>query len=416
MKLNAIVAAGVLTVQALIGPFAMAGMGQGPSGGVVTGFVVPKEVGANEPFTFAAQGVVEGEVISVQTVDGEVVQAKKADKFGRVFLAAGLAAGAYTLLHSGGKGKGQLQVQLPRTITPGGPLTITDPPAVCNISEGLTLNGSGMSADVSQHQLTLGGKQFPILAGTATEVKTGPLPASVCGTGPAELKNSTTGEMAKIADIATYSLSAKLGRQKLANGEQTTLEFTFIPGSLIALVSVRILSGPVSFGAGTKEKIVEVKNGVGRAALQADPASQGAFRVAYDIHEIRGAGRTYSNEPPLKGAGVGGGDPVDNRAKRCPLTKHIRDEAGGWEQSEKTIDDPANPGKKKTIYIIKRTIRCNIHKSCSKREGHSGECAFTGKSRCQDHDTTETREYDSEEARKDGMKDTAIPDSLKFPK
>ena len=58
MKLNAIVAAGVLTVQALVGPMAIAGMDQGPSGGVVTGFVVPKEVGANEPFTFAAQGVV----------------------------------------------------------------------------------------------------------------------------------------------------------------------------------------------------------------------------------------------------------------------------------------------------------------------------------------------------------------------
>ena len=103
MKLNAIVAAGVLTVQALVGPFAMAGMGQAPSGGVVTGFVVPTEVGEKEPFTFAATGVVEGEVISVKTLDGEVVETKKADKHGRVFLAAGLAAGAYLLSASGGK-------------------------------------------------------------------------------------------------------------------------------------------------------------------------------------------------------------------------------------------------------------------------------------------------------------------------
>jgi hypothetical protein len=105
----------------------------------------------------------------------------------------------------------------------------------------------------------------------------------------------------------------------------------------------------------------------------------------------------------------------ENKDERCPLTKHIRDEATGWKTSEKTVDDPDNPGKTKKVYVATRIIRCNIHKSCSKKKGHGGECAFTGKSRCDEHTTTETREYDSDDARKDGMKDTAIPESLKFP-
>lgn len=406
MRLNTLMAAGILTFQAVLGPLAMAGMAdQGQPAGVLTGFVVPSEVGANEPFTFAATGVVEGEVISVKTLEGEVVQTKKTDKLGRVFLAAGLAAGSYLLSTSGGKGQSKVEIQPPRNITSGGPLSLTNTPSISNVADGLTLKGSGMSLDLAQHQITAGGKQFPILAGTATEVKTGPLPTSVCGEGPIELKNTKTGESAKIDNVVFYSLSAKLGRTKLVGGEQTALEFTFLPKSLKASVNARILSGPVSFGGGAKEKMVEIVNGSGRAPLHADPASQGPFRVAYDLTDIVGSGKTGAPTEP--------GNPT---REKCPLTKHERMSAGGWHDSETTIPDPDNPGKEKKVYRISRTVSCSIRKSCSKMKGHGGECAFTGASACDAHTITETRDFNSERERTDGKKDTKIPDGLKFPK
>ena len=403
MKLNAIVAAGVLTVQALVGPFAMAGMGQGAAGGTLTGFVVPKTVGANEGFTFAAQGVVEGEVISIQTVEGEVVQTKKTDKFGRVFLAAGLAAGTYLLSRSGGRGQGQLEVQPPRNIAPSNNLSIPKPPSNFNVKEGLNLPCEGASADASELEFVINGKKYPALASTTTEALTGPLPASACGAGPVELKNLKTGQSAKVDEVVGYELNAKLGRQKLVNGEQTFLEFLFNPANWVAVVNARILSGPVSFEGGAKEKSIRVEKGSARAALKADPGGVGAFRVAYDLVNVLAPGKT------------GGSGSGDNKDERCPLTKHERMSADGWKDSQKEVADPDNPGKTKTVYMISRTVRCSIRKSCSKVKGHGGECAFTGASSCKDHTITETREFDSEDARKDGKKDTAIPPELKFP-
>ena len=151
---------------------------------------------------------------------------------------------------------------------------------------------------------------------------------------------------------------------------------------------------------------------LGLKAKLVDPAT-----FASDIHEIMGAAKTSGGGVLRPGGTAGGSGGSDQKEReRCPLTKHIRDEATGWEQSEKQVADPANPGKTKTVYVISRTVRCSIHKSCSKTKGHGGDCAFTGKNRCKDHDTTETREYATEAERKDGMKDTAIPDGLKFPK
>jgi hypothetical protein len=150
--------------------------------------------------------------------------------------------------------------------------------------------------------------------------------------------------------------------------------------------------------------------------MVADPAGQGQFRVAYDVNEIIGAGSTFL--PAKPGGATGGEKPeqADNKKKeRCPLTKHVRDEATGWNLSEKDVPDPDNAGKTKKVYIASRTVRCSIHKSCSKDKGHGGACAFTGKNQCKDHDITETREYATERERKDGVKDTAIPEGIKYP-
>lgn len=417
MKFRALLAVGLMAFQAAVAPIAIANLAQSQSGGVVTGFVIPNKVGANQPFTFAAGGVVEGEVIAVRTVEGTVVQSRKADKLGRVFLAGGLAAGAYILSAKGGKNTTTLNVQPPQPINSGG-LTIPDVPGCIDVNQGLSLSGSGMSGNAADMSVKISKADFPVLAGTASELKTGPLPTTVCGEGSVIITNNQTGDTSSLENVVCYELTAKLARQKLTGGEQTTLEFSFKPANFIANVHARILSGPVSFQGSTKEKDFQVKNGAGKVPLVADPAGLGQFRVAYDINEILGAGKLDgSTFLPLKPGGFGGEKPdkADNQKKKgCPKTKHIRDEANGWEQSEKKVKDEAT-GKEKTVYIISRTIRCSIHKSCSKDEGHGGNCAFTGKSRCEVHDMTETREFDNERDRKDSMKDTAIPDKYKYP-
>lgn len=410
MRNKALLAAGLLLGQAALGPFALAKFGQAQASGVVTGFVVPTEVGEKEPFTFAATNVVEGDVVSIETLEGEVVATKKTDRFGRIFLPAGLAAGAYLLSAKSGKSTRKLEVQPPRELPNSGGLTIPELPGSFNTAEGLGLQGSGMNPDAAQMSLTFGGQSYPVLAGTATEMKTGPLPPEACGTGPVEVTNLANGDTSRLDSVVAYSLTAKLNQQKLVGGQKTTLDFTLRPENIGALVDARILGGPVSFAGGGKEAQVEVQNGHGSLPLTADPGGKGSFQVAYNIHEILGAGAVGNpagNEKP---------EPQGNeRAKRCPKTKHIRDEANGWSTSEKRVADPDNPGKTKIVYVASRTVRCSIHKSCSKREGHSGDCVFTGKSRCKDHDTTETREFDSEEARRDGMKDTKVPDDIKYP-
>jgi hypothetical protein len=412
MKRKAMLAAGLLTLQALVSPLAMAGFAQGQPAGEVVGFVVPSEVSANEPFTFAATGVVEGEVVSVQTLDGEVVQTKRADKLGRVFMAAGLAAGGYLLSAKGGSSSSRIQVGNPNPNPPGSELCISQPIGNFNAKQGLSLKGEGISPNAADMMATFGGQEYPVLASTAREVKTGPLPSSACGNGPVAIQNSKTGEVSHIDNVVCYELSAKLVRDRITGGEQTTLEFSFNPANLVAIVNARILSGPVSFANGIKEMLLEVAQGSGKLPLTADPSGQGPFRVAYNIHEILGAGQ-------LAGPGVArpaeGPVPQGEKKKQCPKTKHIRDEATGWTTSEKVVPDPADPKKKKTIYVATRTIRCSVHKSCTRDEGHGGNCAFTGKHRCKVHTTTETREYDSNDARRDGMKDTAIPEGLKNP-
>lgn len=418
MKLFTTIAAGILLLQGAIATSAQAREPQAQSGGTITGFVVPNHVGANEPFTFAAQNVIEGEVVSIKTVEGEVVATKKADRLGRVFLAGGLAAGAYLLTSRSG-GSAPLNVQTaPNLSAPS--LSIPQIPGNIDITQGLSLSGEGMSPNAADMMVKFGKNEFPVLAGTASEMKTGPLPSSACGKGPMQVVNKQTGDTSSLGDMVCYELTAKIARQKLVGGEQTQLEFTFTPKNLNAIIDVNILSGPVTFDGGATSVKAVIANGAASLKLRANPNGKGQFKVAYDIHEVLGPGKVDpSLLQPVKPAGpIGGGktEPADNvKKERCPLTKHIRDEATGWKTSEKKVTDPAT-GVVTTTYIASRTIRCSIHKSCSKEKDHSPECAFTARRRCKDHETTETREYASEDARKDGMKDTAIPPSLKTPK
>src|SRR5215472_540420 len=58
----------------------------------VEGLVVPDNVYDRQPFSFAAPQIA-GEVVTIQTIEGEVVQTTSSDRYGRIFLAAGLPMG-----------------------------------------------------------------------------------------------------------------------------------------------------------------------------------------------------------------------------------------------------------------------------------------------------------------------------------
>lgn len=287
----------MLLLQGSAWPLALAAAAEPVQAQKPSTFVVPTEVSAKEPFTFSVGGVVEGEVVSgnvlegevvsVQTVEGEVVQKAKTDKYGRVYLPAGLAAGTYLLSRSrGSKGSTQITIKPPKAPTDPSPLKLEDPSKICNAQKGLDLKGQGFSGNAENMTVTIGDKPIPVLAATASEIKTGPLPANLCGHGVVKVRNTKTGESEEIADVTVFLLKGKLGRKQLTGGEQTTLEFTFVPSDEPATINVRIISGPVSFDGGKKEIDVVIKNGKAIVPLVADPAGLGKFQVAYDLVKV----------------------------------------------------------------------------------------------------------------------------------
>ena len=138
MKRNHALVAIAILIQQILVAGATAANTPTQSSGKVEGFVTPSNVNAKEPFTFTAQGVVEGEVIDIKTVEGEVVASKKTDKLGRVFVPTGLAAGAYLLTH-GAKSSGHLDVVNPRS-PPNASNTLSfQMPKFVDLNSGLNL-------------------------------------------------------------------------------------------------------------------------------------------------------------------------------------------------------------------------------------------------------------------------------------
>jgi hypothetical protein len=396
MKLTTLLTAGMLLVQPLSG--ALAASSDMGAQGTVSGFVVPHEVQEKEPFTFAAKGVIEGEVIEVKTVEGEVVATKKADKYGRIFLAAGLAAGSYLLSHHGGKSSAPLLVGTGghegSNPIPTDQVSLSVPPSSCSVSEGLTLSGTGMSGNAEENVIKIGDHEVPVLASTAREVQTGELAGMPCGYQPIHLENTKSGKHADVDKCLVYDLKAKIGRQKLVSGEQTALEFSFLPKEIKAMVSARILSGPVSFKGGKKETQVAVSNGAASLPLIADPAGSGPFRVAFDF-----AGVSGENSPTAGG---------QDSKEPCPKTLHKYEPLSGWKSGEKDIPDPDDPKKKKHVYTATQKSACFVHSHCGKTKGHDGDCSFSAKKRCTDKthpEKTDEKQFDTKEDRDKFLKD-----------
>ncbi len=366
MNAKTLFALSTILVHAILTPLALGyGLEVQAAQGTVTGYVTPNEVNEKEPFTFAAQGSVEGEVVDIKTVEGEVVATKKTDRLGRVFLAAGLAAGTYLLTHRGGGGKPSPTV--PIEIKPGNlpldsnaKLEIPNPAPLSNMKDGLRLSGTGFHPDAGQMAISAGSTDLPVLAATPRELKTGSL--SEFGPGSYDLKvtNRATGQTTTCDGMTLYDARSRLTRERVSNNDVTMLEFLLTPDYVRGKVKVRITSGPVHFGGGAQEKEVEVVGGVPKSIpILANATGMGKFTIGWELNGVMLA------DP------AGGQDPKKNP---CKATEHQL-EAGAWQREQ--------VGRK---WVAWRRLLCQIHFGCSKAAGHGGAHDFTKKKRCDERE------------------------------
>ncbi len=183
-------------------------------------------------------GVVEGEVIEVKTVDGEVVATKKinsGDKFGRIFIPAGLSAGSYLVLkNSAGKPVAQSVIPfrsnpVPADSIPAQPGDFT-PPRIGQTGRNLTIPGN-FDGNASNTGINIGGREIPVLAESPRKAVI-EIPADT-PTGPGNITikenpaNGTPGS--QTAPFNVVSVQLKADKLNLLKGETTNL-YIFLTG------------------------------------------------------------------------------------------------------------------------------------------------------------------------------------------
>jgi hypothetical protein len=265
--------------------------------GRVDGVVVPDRIYDRQPFSFSAPQVVEGEVVDIKTVEGEVVQRRAADKYGRVFLAAGLPAGAYLISRVEGRptpSLGRIQVVqahidpwdwmgtdgwVPIPIDP-----ICVPPPAVKLNDAFTLSGHGFSPDFSEMQISLARAEqtedVPVLAATAEQLKLGPVQNLKPGEAELKLTNKNTGRSAQPQHLIIYDLQGRLERKTLTSGEQTVLELSSLPEDVPIKVRA-VISGKATFKGGHTE--LETVTEGGRAAIPVEAKrGSGNFHIDFE--------------------------------------------------------------------------------------------------------------------------------------
>ena len=327
-------------------------------------FVTPSEIRANEPFTFAASGVVEGEVIDVKTVEGEVVATKKPDKYGRVFLPAGLAAGAYLISANHGNSSRLCNMVV---APPQGSADVLDmsTPILPSTEHGtINVPNSGNAMGLTN---TIGGHEVPVLAANSHQIVTA-APADF-GVKPGETSYSVvdkaSGNALQSGRAVVYSASAKLTQVKVLSGTETHLILTVEPKSIAGTATAHVLSGPVTFSNGANDMSLPVENGRAEFPVQSQAGSNGQFQLGWSFDPIKGAkealdwaGRKIreaieglgsgaqgggAKGGGLNGGGLNGGGAIGGGAKGGD-TKALDDD--GW---VKFKDDDGRTGRKKII-------------------------------------------------------------------
>jgi hypothetical protein len=233
---------------------------------VVEGVVVPDHIYGRQPFSFAAPQVAQGEVVSIQSVTGVVVQRTATDKYGRVFLAAGLPAGAYLITrssHDQPLGKIEIHQRAVDALErpwehPPQPMQLQKASQAAKLNDPFSLSGHGFSpnyADMHVSVVGSGKTEAPeILAATEDQLKLAPLTQMSPGMAELRVTNSATGQSMAQQGLLLYDIQGDLQRRKLTSGtDQTQLVVTVMPKDSAQRVKATVLSGPVDFGGGRKE-------------------------------------------------------------------------------------------------------------------------------------------------------------------
>ena len=230
-------------------------------------------------------------VVNVQTVEGVVVQQSSTDKYGRVFLAAGLPAGAY-LISSGSHSKplGKLEIHqraADAVMHQAQPMQLLNPPPALKISDRFTLSGQGFSPNFFDMHVTLEGcGQAPpplVLAATEDQLKLAPLQQPQPGACQLRVINQATGQSTGPLPVLLYDIQGHMERRKLkSGGDQTQLVVIVKPENLPLKVKAVVVSGPVDFGDGRKETESVTNNGRAVFPVRAEHGA-GPFQLSWEL-------------------------------------------------------------------------------------------------------------------------------------
>jgi hypothetical protein len=258
--------------------------------------IIPDIIYDRQPFTFAVIPDVknasraEGEVVNVQTVEGVVVQRSSADRYGRIFLAAGLPAGAYLIsrgVDSKPLGKLAIHPRSPDLETqPSQPKPVLKPPPPAKIDDPFILYGHGFSPNSSDMSVTLPGcgpAQPPVvLAATEAQLKLAPLQLQP-GVCQLRVTNHSNGQSTDALPLLFYDIQGRMERRKLvSSGDQTDLVVTVKPEGLPLKVRATVISGPVDFGGGRKEAESITRDGKAVFPVHTEHGA-GPFELSWEL-------------------------------------------------------------------------------------------------------------------------------------
>ncbi len=298
-------AAAMVLLLAICARAAQTGAGSQSS---VDGIVIPDTIYDRQPFTFAVPRST-GTAVNVQTLSGEVVERAPADKYGRIFLPAGLPAGAYLITRGNDRRVNEYSRSQPLgkivvvqaytdpwawTGTDGwvpipiDPILIVPPPV--KVNDPVSLKGQGFSPNAAEMQvsLTAAGQMqtVPVLAATADQLKLAPVENLPPGTAELKLTNRATGRSAQPQQLLVYDLQGRLEHTKLTSGEQTSLMLNTLPNDVVMKVHVTI-SGHATFSGGRTQADAVIDHG--RLVLPIE-AKRGAgdFHVSWEGSPVEG--------------------------------------------------------------------------------------------------------------------------------
>jgi hypothetical protein len=247
-------------------------------------FVLPSSINANEPFLFTSTGTLQGEVVDIKTISGEVVATQKADNLGRVFLSAGLAAGAYilTTTHNEATKVGQVNVKgikFDVADLKNSPSFNEDYNAIDFTKFG-SLEGSFGNLNNLDLDDFVSTRTPLILAATPRQIVFSKPIDTGMNPGPHQLtvRDKATGQTAT-TNLLVFTANAKLTQARVASGTQTQLVISVEPKELIGQAHATIINGPVTFSNGEREMDLDVANGTATFPIQSQPGSTGSFNV-----------------------------------------------------------------------------------------------------------------------------------------